>query len=903
MDKINQDTTLGAKYTAQVDNNTLVLTNRTAGAATDAVVKLSGGDASTGIAKVATAKVDGKDAGVTAFKAGESVTIAGKVYQFYDSSLAAGTPGQADPSKAATTDKLEVVGVDIKGRHTIENQMTALALKVQQKSGADYDITNQDGGAITAYKPEIVELASYAKDTGGGTLVFTGLLKDDQKLYLESDDIANAADLADAINNAAGCLYTAVEDNGKITLTAKEGGVKTDITVDLAEPTLVKTSQTDGSASSREVVVISKDSFLAAKGTLTIAGVAAASVVVDTDMNTTLQDIADAITVAGGAKYTASFNDAGDLVLTSIAQADEADVTITAAGVTANASVPPGVAVTQQGTGVEGVQEVVKLGKLGATITTGTLTLQNVLEGTGTAAHLDITVTSSTTNESIVAEINKNEKSLYTAKFDGKDIILTAKEIGDKTNVAVAATAGANGLSAAISEGIDDAAATKVKSFTLTSKEIGEDATLTELQYTSETEDGVSVGTQGPLNSEVVAGVNKSEALDAKNATVTYELSLGDKSEITNGSEIIIGGKTFKIFDSDKAVVEAGATMNESIVLENTKDEVSFTFATALDRANTIGASPKKDTIEIAGQKFTLKGSNVVEMYHNLQSAFDQSDLADKYTLTITTNDPTNTADFDPTTITGIKFAAKDAATDVSALEVKFDGTAITGQYKSVETGEEKLAKAIQNKVSALTGIVNEVSVKDGKITFEAEYSDITGEEFMAQMGQLGFNANVEDAPELAKVELEKALVGEYEAVTAEDMTNGVTFQIGANGDADQRVKLQIGDMGSKALGIADVDLTTSDGANKAIDVIDAAIQNVSAQRAQLGAMQNRLEHTINNLDTNNENLSAAESRIRDVDMAAEMMAYTKNNVLVQAAQSMLAQANQQPQSVLSLLQ
>ena len=253
--------------------------------------------------------------------------------------------------------------------------------------------------------------------------------------------------------------------------------------------------------------------------------------------------------------------------------------------------------------------------------------------------------------------------------------------------------------------------------------------------------------------------------------------------------------------------------------------------------------------------------------------------------------------------ITGLSFAAKDAATDVSALEVKLNGAAVTGADKKVVTGEEKLAEAIQNKVSALTGIVNSATVKDGKITFEAEYSDITGEEFMAQMGQLGFNANVEAAPELEEVELEEALVGEYEKVTAEDMDNGVTFQIGANGNADQRVKLQIGDMGSKALGIADVDLTTSKGANEAIDVIDAAIQNVSAQRAQLGAMQNRLEHTINNLDTNNENLSAAESRIRDVDMAAEMMAYTKNNVLVQAAQSMLAQANQQPQSVLSLLQ
>ena len=142
------------------------------------------------------------------------------------------------------------------------------------------------------------------------------------------------------------------------------------------------------------------------------------------------------------------------------------------------------------------------------------------------------------------------------------------------------------------------------------------------------------------------------------------------------------------------------------------------------------------------------------------------------------------------------------------------------------------------------------------------------------------------------------------------DKENGVVFQIGANGEDDQRVEIEILDMGAKALGLIEdkdgnptVDLSTQEGANAAIKTIDAAIEKVSTQRANLGALQNRLEHTINNLDVNNENLTAAESRIRDVDMAAEMMKYTQNNVLVQAAQSMLAQANQQPQSVLSLLQ
>ena len=96
---------------------------------------------------------------------------------------------------------------------------------------------------------------------------------------------------------------------------------------------------------------------------------------------------------------------------------------------------------------------------------------------------------------------------------------------------------------------------------------------------------------------------------------------------------------------------------------------------------------------------------------------------------------------------------------------------------------------------------------------------------------------------------------------------------------------------------------STLDGANKGMAVIEKAITNVSDYRAELGAAQNRLEHTVNNLNVTSENITAAESRIRDTDMADEMTAFTKNNILAQAAQSMLAQANAQPQGILSLLQ
>ena len=130
----------------------------------------------------------------------------------------------------------------------------------------------------------------------------------------------------------------------------------------------------------------------------------------------------------------------------------------------------------------------------------------------------------------------------------------------------------------------------------------------------------------------------------------------------------------------------------------------------------------------------------------------------------------------------------------------------------------------------------------------------------------------------------------------------GLTFQIGANGVEDQRLTVNISDMSSSALGVAGLNISKQEDANDAINKIDDAIKTVSSQRAKLGAVQNRLEHTVNSLSTAEENLQSAESQIRDTDMASEMIKYTKSNILQQASQSMLAQANQQPQGVLQLL-
>jgi flagellin len=127
-----------------------------------------------------------------------------------------------------------------------------------------------------------------------------------------------------------------------------------------------------------------------------------------------------------------------------------------------------------------------------------------------------------------------------------------------------------------------------------------------------------------------------------------------------------------------------------------------------------------------------------------------------------------------------------------------------------------------------------------------------------------------------------------------------LNFQIGAN--QNQMLNVGIADMRSAALGTAGIQVTDSATATTAITTIQTAIDTVSSERSKLGAFTNRLEHTIANLGTASENMTSAESRIRDVDMAKEMSTFSKNNILSQAAQAMLAQANQQPQQVLQLL-
>jgi flagellin len=197
--------------------------------------------------------------------------------------------------------------------------------------------------------------------------------------------------------------------------------------------------------------------------------------------------------------------------------------------------------------------------------------------------------------------------------------------------------------------------------------------------------------------------------------------------------------------------------------------------------------------------------------------------------------------------------------------------------------------------VTAADSSVNFTAVtvdSTGAYTFTADVSGVTNEAVKAKYNGVTITVTVDDVSKLT----DKA------SGTVTVTNNSLSLQIGSENDENQRVSLEVGDMSSKGLGVDNISIATQEQAEDAIDAIKKAINTVSATRADLGALQNRLEHTVNNLTTMSENLTSAESTIRDVDMASEMVELTKNQILEQAATSMLAQANAQPQSVLSLL-
>ena len=391
------------------------------------------------------------------------------------------------------------------------------------------------------------------------------------------------------------------------------------------------------------------------------------------------------------------------------------------------------------------------------------------------------------------------------------------------------------------------------------------------------------------------------------------------------GSGATAGVSTLKTDLATKAVAATAgsytaATINAAPTADG--DTVSYTVALNNGKSFTVDLTFKDDgttgkLVDADGNEYkaTQGGATATEIGDAVASA-----LKEKLGK-----------DFDITNTSGaLKFVSKTPGT--AAPEVT--GLSQTSVIGGTTTGPTALAITRTAPTDAKTALLNDAFVEYDGTNEEDAVFELNGKKFviadtanvdvskLSDKGIVVISGSIGDtdgeaiAQQLAQ---KTGMTVEYLTANADGKTagaKGFQFSAGAGSASQGGLRLQIGDtseafnqmdviiddMHTKALGIDGVDIGDQDGAAAAIDVLKAAINKVSMTRGTLGATQNRLEHTQNNLSVMEENIQDAEATIRDTDVAKEMMSYTKNNILVQSAQAMLAQANQVPQGVLQLL-
>lgn len=421
------------------------------------------------------------------------------------------------------------------------------------------------------------------------------------------------------------------------------------------------------------------------------------------------------------------------------------------------------------------------------------------------------------------------------------------------------------------------------------------------------------------------------------NATITWNDITFETGTLANG-----GTDDGKLFEFN---------IDTELTLTNTDtgnlDQVTVTYA---------DTTPVTKEFEILGNKFRLDvdpSLNIPTSHSfNISSTYtaglyNSSDILQGSLVTVSPNatdvligDGTDYVSVDVNSLNSVKTQSSGVATftvgtsvEKMAQLLKSDNTPVNAQKVVIDSS----ATSVEVGNDIVLGISSYSSLSNGgETTFSVENKQ-TAADFKAVLLENGIQKG-------SKVSI--GTNGQYSLgngimfntdsiitagtatfdVVASQKDASLTMQIGANGS--QTLNVAINDMSSSALGLTAngpgmdnyfvqnellteagetydhvISVLTHEGANNAINVIDEAIKKVSTERANLGAIQNRLEHTINNLQTTNENLTASESRIRDADMADEMTDFTKNNILNQSAQAMLSQANQLPQGILQLLQ
>ncbi len=426
----------------------------------------------------------------------------------------------------------------------------------------------------------------------------------------------------------------------------------------------------------------------------------------------------------------------------------------------------------------------------------------------------------------------------------------------------------------------------------------------------------VGVGTSTVIHKDGQQAQKTKFEVDLNTISYTTSATTDQTVTITIGSSMITAGIASGATGADLTKQFVGSTGSREVLIDGvsytmTNDGSKLVFEMtdeALD-ASTDGVSFSGNfAVQIEGPTDSVEGGTInaatqvitegaaksgVQLANTEQkTAWTLTDIVDGKAITI--GDTTYVFASKQETLDAIKAAGGNfKAVDISDLVN--DKGALTDAKAS--TGD-----ALSEALSRLT-----VAAKDNKMFTVGQKAD--GTYNLTFQEKLGYNGNGKGgrADLTTQAGIQKQIQeGTFTSntVAAKNGTGkGLTLQIGDTADSFNQLKVSLGDMHVSSLGIADISIADQDSAAAAVDAIKAAINTVSDVRGTLGATQNRLDHTINNLSVMTENIQDAESTIRDVDVAEEMMAYTKNNILIQSAQAMLAQANQVPQGVLQLLQ
>jgi len=438
------------------------------------------------------------------------------------------------------------------------------------------------------------------------------------------------------------------------------------------------------------------------------------------------------------------------------------------------------------------------------------------------------------------------------------------------------------------------------------------------------------IGNTTEFNTQKLLNGEKSSAAKVAGTEKTVVTTTAGDYTVNNGAKVTAANGGLNL-TGDSIKVAAGTNpafawdhvdTNETntVTIEKNGTDLFVTIAGQDTTGNKIAIDDKKVNLSADGKSYVYDEDGI--SFSISKEEFDKAKDGAKLSFDL---NGTGAASGDKD-VTGTLSTLQDITANSNAAGDDVSTATITGNKVTVGANAIEGAASIEFSGTGLDAAGGKVTVtiKDaaGNAISTDEYDFAAAQNGKFNYNNHGISFEVDFSTDTKDFGFKKDLATTSKEVF-DTVDNSVGFQVGAN--KDQSISLDVNDMRAAALGITGtgagyskdnnvtdgtnntnvesaLDITDKKNAGLAIEALDKATTQVSSERAKLGAVQNRLEHTINNLGTSSENLTAAESRIRDVDMAKEMMEQTKNSILAQAAQAMLAQANQQPQGVLQLL-